>query len=212
MPVLRVITLWLRSIGNLEIYFLENFTLGENVQQTVGNRGLERGVRSELAFPQFLWGPALPLHCLWRYHQSGWPCRRLPGAEPHASSSAAGSHHGCFLCPDAGGLLRPHWLPHALHRPLDHCSDHLPGGPASLRFCGQWRRDPLGDCRHVSTLWGGWAIFGGRLPSKKSGSWILANSGGLQILSQTSRYLKKQWNGYLECIITISSVISPHRQ
>lgn len=54
-----------------------------------------------------------------------------------SSSPVTGSHHGRFLCPDASGLLRRHWLSHALHRSLDHCSDHLPGGPASLRFCGQ---------------------------------------------------------------------------
>ena len=129
-----------------------------------------------------------PLPCLWRYHGSQWPglgrgpappqapplCRPRPAAgrlsvdEPHSSSSASGSRLGCLLCPDAGGLLRPHWLPHALHRPLDHCSHNLPDGPASLWSRG-WRRwDPLGDCCHVSTLLGGraiWVPFRGRLPS-----------------------------------------------
>ena len=128
-----------------------------------------------------------PLPCLWRYHRSWWPGqgwgprpaagptqpqapprRELSLDEPHSSSSAAGSRHGCLLCPDAGGLLRPHWLPHALHRPLDHCSHNLPDGPASLRSCGWWRWNPLGDCCHVSTLLGGRAIWvpsRGRLPS-----------------------------------------------
>lgn len=129
-----------------------------------------------------------PLLCLWRYQHSRWPglgwgpaplqaphrppkappCLGLSLDEPHSFSSAAGSRLGCLLCPDAGGLLRPHWLPHALHRPLDHCSHNLPDGPASLWSRG-WRRwDPLGDCCHVSTLLGGraiWVPFRGRLPS-----------------------------------------------
>lgn len=53
-----------KNNDSLEVYFLEDFTLSDNVQQAVGNRGLDRGARSELACPQFLWAPTLPLCCL----------------------------------------------------------------------------------------------------------------------------------------------------
>lgn len=53
-------------------------------------------------------------------------------SELYFLSSVAGCHYGCFLCPDSSGILRPHWVSHALHWPLDHRSDHLVGGLASL--------------------------------------------------------------------------------
>lgn len=53
-------------------------------------------------------------------------------SELYFLSSVAGCHYGRFLCPDGSGILRPHWVSHALHWPLDHRSDHLLGGLASL--------------------------------------------------------------------------------
>lgn len=53
-------------------------------------------------------------------------------SELYFLSPVAGRHYGCILCPDASRILRPHWVSHALHWPLDHRSDHLLGGLASL--------------------------------------------------------------------------------
>ena len=103
-----------------------------NWQSLESWRPLLASVPLEFSFGSALWSCA-----------SGQAERRAGWAEAQVSaglkapelflpSPAAGRHHGRFLCPDAGGILWPHWVSHALHRPPDHHSDHHLGGPASL--------------------------------------------------------------------------------
>lgn len=78
-------------------------------------------------------------------------------------STAAGLYYGGLSPPGLGCFLWPHRLPHALHWPLNHCSNRVTHRPVAVRLSWSEGRQPLGHfcyvCNHSEASVWGWKIF-----------------------------------------------------